>query len=164
MTSSYRNATRLSGSVRRGLDAAIDESIRVPGFRSASKAHPSQLKRPVLAEVAKYENDRLAGAVLRAWAESQQELQAIAERHLRSLGLPVDGPNRRQGVFNGLWPRLERNNAVDMIVQQNPEFDGDDVGMMVCYLSGMAVGPAVTSPLLTECIHQLGELSLDAPD
>ena len=153
-----------SGSVRSGLDAAIDESIRVPGFRSASKAHPSQLKRPVLAEVAKYENDRLAGAVLRAWAESQQELQAIAERHLRSLGLPVDGPNRRQGVFNGLWPRLEWNNAVDMIVQQNPEFDGDDVGMMVCYLSGMAVGPAVTSPLLTECIHQLGELSLDAPD
>ncbi len=153
-----------SGSVRSGLDSAIDESIQVAGFRSASKAHPSQLMRPVLAEVAKYENDRLAGAVLRAWAESQQELQVLAERHLRSLGLPVDGPDRRQGVFNGLWPRLEWNDAVDTIVQQNPEFDGDDVGMMVCYLSGMAVGPAVTSPLLTACIHQLGELSLDAPD
>ena len=153
-----------SGSVRKGLDSAIDESIRVPGFRSASKAHPSQLKRPVLGEVVKFENDRLFGEALRAWAESQQELHALVERHLRSQDLPVDGPDRRQGVFNGLWLRVEWNEAVDTITQQSPDLDRDDVGMMVCYLSGMAVGPAVTSPLLTAWIHELSELTLDAPD
>ena len=155
---------RASASVRSGLDAAIDERIRVPGFRYASKAHPSQLKGPVLGEVVNYENDRLFGEALRAWAESQQELYALVECHLRRQNLPVDGPNRRQGVFNGLWQRLEWNDAVDAIVQQNPEFERDDAGMMVCYVSGMAVGPAVTSPLLTACIHELGELTLDAPD
>ena len=153
-----------SGSVRKGLDSAIDESIRVPGFRSASKAHPSQLKRPVLGEVVKYGNDRLFGEALRAWAESQQELHTLVERHLRSQDLPVEGPNRRQGVFNGLWLRVEWNDAVDTIVQQSPDFNGDDVGMMVCYLSGMAVGPAVTSPLLTSWIHELSELPLDTPE
>lgn len=153
-----------SGRVRSGLDSAIDESIRVPGFRYASKAHPSQLKGPVLGEVVKYGNNRLFGEALRAWAESQQALHALVKCHLRSQDLPVDGLNRRQRVFNGLWPRLEWNDAVDTIVQQNPEFERDDVGMMVCYLSGMAVGPAVTSPLLTACIHELSELTLDAPD
>ena len=153
-----------SGSVRKGLDSAIDESIRVPGFRSASKAHPSQLKRPVLGEVVKYGNDRLFGEALRAWAESQQELHTLVERHLRSQDLPVEGPNRRQGVFNGLWLRVEWNDAVDTIVQQSPDFNGDDVGMMVCYLSGMAVGPAVTSPLFTSWIHELSELPLDTPE
>ncbi|MCY4436627.1 MAG: hypothetical protein OXE05_04760 [Chloroflexi bacterium] len=153
-----------SGSVRKGLDSAIDESIRVPGFRSASKAHPSQLKRPVLGEVVKYGNDRLFGEALRAWAESQQELHTLVERHLRSQDLPVEGPNRRQGIFNGFWLRVEWNDTVDMIVQQNPDFNADDVGMMVCYLSGMAVGPAVTSPLLTSWIHELSELPLDTPE
>jgi len=153
-----------SGSVRKGLDSAIDESIRVPGFRYASKAHPSQLKGPVLGEVVKYGNDRIFGEALRAWAESQKELQALVEGHLRSQDFPVDGPNRRQGVFNGLWPRDEWNDAVDTLVERGPDLDRDDVGMMVCYLSGMAVGPAVTSPLLTKWIHELSELPLDAPE
>ena len=153
-----------SGSVRTGFDSAIDERIRVPGFRYASKAHPPQLKGPVLGEVVNHGNDRLFGEALRAWAESQQELHALVEGYLRSQDLPADGPDRRQWVFNGLWARLEWNNAVDTIVQQNPELARDNVGMMVCYCSGMAVGPAVTSPLLTACIHELSELTLDAPD
>ena len=155
---------RASGGVRKGLDAAIDESIELRGFsKHPSKAQPARLKEPLVVQVMKG-NDRLTGEVLRTWAESHKELQARVEGHLKSLGAPVDGPNRRDGVFNAIWTRAEWSEAVGTLSDVDPSIDSDDVGMMVCYVSGMAVAPAVTSPLLSSCLDRLEELPASAPD
>lgn len=154
---------RASGGVRKGLDAAINKSLEVPGFSHSSKAQPPRLREPMVWQVING-NDRLTGEVLRAWAESQKELQVPVKRHLSNQDIPVDGPNLREGVFNATWPRDEWNDAVETVVARNPAFDRDDVGMMLSYLSGLAVGPEVTSPLLAYCLDQLDELPIDAPD
>ena len=155
---------RASGGVRKELDAAIDESIELRGFsKHPSKAQPARLKEPLVVQVIKG-NDRLTCEILRAWAESHKELQARVERHLSGQGAPVDGPNRREGVFNAIWPRKEWSEAVDGLFDGDPGVDPDDVGMMVCYVSGMAVAPAVTSPLLSKCLGQLDKLPASAPD
>ena len=154
---------KASGGVRKGLDAAINKSLEVPGFSHSSKAQPPRLREPMVWQVING-NDRLTGEVLRAWAESQKELQVPVKRHLSNQDIPVDGPNLREGVFNATWPRDEWNDAVETVIARNPAFDRDDVGMMLSYLSGLAVGPEVTSPLLAYCLDQLDELPIDAPD
>ncbi len=152
-----------SGGVLKELNSAINQSIKIRGFRYSSKAQLSQLKERMLGEVDSG-NDRLTGEVFRAWVESQKELQALVERHLRSRDVPVDGPNRREGVFKAYWRMNEWKDVVDTISLHDSDVDRDDVRMMVCYVSGMAERLDVTSPLLSDCINQLRELSVENPD
>ena len=157
-----------SEGTRSALNSAIADSIKVDGFRDASKAPLDMLKGEMLAEMADG-NDRLAGAVFRAWTESQEGLGDLITQHLRSQGVPADGPNLRERVFDSTWPRDEWTGSVDAIVDANPGLDSDDVGMMVCYVSGIAPEPEeekldVTSPILSEWIDRLRELPHDAPE
>ena len=78
-----------SVSTRNRFNSAIKDSISVAGFRDASKAQRHQLREPVLTEVVMGENGRLAGAVLRTWAESNDALKGYGgesptrQRHVR---------------------------------------------------------------------------------
>ena len=152
-----------SGGVRKELNSAINQSIKIRGFRYSSKAQLSQLKERMLGEV-DCGNDRLTGEVLRAWVESQKDLQALVERHLRSRDVPVDGPNRREGVFNAYWRMNEWKDVVDTISLHDPDVDRDDVRMMVCYVSGMTERLNVTSLPLSECIEQLRRIDVESSD
>ena len=160
--------SKVSEGMRSALDSAIADSVRMDGFRDASKAPPHLLRQYMLDEMADG-NDRLTGAVFRAWAESHTELYDLVAQHLRRQGVPSDGPNLRERVFDSTWPRDEWMDEAAAIVESNPGLDADDVGMMVCYVSGMAPEPdeerpGVTSPVLSEWIDRLRELPYDASE
>ena len=160
--------SKASEGVRSALSSAITDTIRMDGFRDASKAPPHLLKEHVFEELF-HGNDRLAGAVLKAWVEPQKELHDLVAHHLRSQDIPVDGPNLRERAFDLTWPRDEWMDEVDAVMESNPHLDADDVGMMVCYVSGIAPEldeerPEVKSPVLSEWIDRLGELPSDAPE
>lgn len=152
-----------SGGVRKGLDAAINASIKLDGFRYSSKARLSQLRDPLLWEVTEG-NDRLIGQLLRAWAESQKELHDSVQRYLTERDMPADGPDLRQGTFFNTWPRDEWKDAIGTVAACNPECSRDDVRMMVCYLSGLAERLLVVSDPLAACILELRALAVDAAD
>ena len=165
----YRD--QASESARGALNAAIKDTIDVVGFRDASKAVPDQLKASVMQEVFRG-NDRLAGCVLRVWEESKQELRSVVTEHLRSKGIHTDGPDFRGRQFNSLWPRREWRSERDEIVEADSggRFDTDDIGLMVCYVSGRLADPnrvetaGIKSELFLEFINELDELSSVAPD
>ncbi|MDE2817085.1 MAG: hypothetical protein OXM03_08960 [Chloroflexota bacterium] len=152
-----------SGGVRKGLDSAINASIKLDGFRYSSKAQLSQLRDPLLWEVTEG-NDRLIGQLLRTWAESQKELHDSVQRYLTERDMPADGPDLRQGTFFNTWPRDEWKDAIGTVATRNPECSRDDVRMMVCYLSGLAERLLVVSEPLAACILELRALAVDAAD
>lgn len=154
---------KTSGGVRQGLQTAINNSIKLDGFRNSSKAQPSRLRDPMLWQVT-HGDDRLVGEVLRTWAETRKDLQNPVKQYLTAAGFEVEGPDLREGVFYGAWPMDQWQDAVESVCRSNPEFDRDDVRMMVCYLSGMVERVVVGSEPLTECIVHLRSLPVDAPD
>ena len=167
ITRALQHRNEASEGVRSTLNSAITDSVKMDGFRDASKAPPHLLKQYMLEMIDG--NDRLAGAVFRAWVESQKELHDLVAQHLRGQDVPVDGPNLRERVFDSTWPKDEWRGEVDAVVESNPDLDADDVGMMVCYVSGMAPEPdeevsEVKSPVLSEWIDRLRELPHDAPE
>ena len=84
------------------------------------------------------ETTGLLGRCSKIWTESQTELHDLVTQHLRSQGFPADGPNLRERVFDSTWSRDEWTGLVDAVVDANPSLDVDDVGMMMCYVSGIA--------------------------
>ena len=160
--------SKASKRVRNTLNSAITDSISLDGFRDASKAPPHMLKESVLQELLDG-NDRLAGAVLLSWIESQKELYNLVVRHLGGQDIPVDGPNFKERVFDSLWPWDEWMRALDAIVERNGDLDEDDVGMMLCCVSGMSPASPeeeleIDSPVLSEWVDRLRELPPEAPE
>lgn len=74
---------RLGGGVRSRLDACL-RTLRVAGFRDASKAPLGSLAMPVH-EAMRLGHDELTAAVLEAWALSREPLHAARPRILRRL-------------------------------------------------------------------------------
>ena len=160
--------SKAAGSVRSALNSAITDNISLDGFRDASKAPPHMLKESVLQELLDG-NDRLAGTVLLAWVESQEELYNLVVRHLGGQDIPVDGPNFKESVFDSLWPWDEWMRELDAIVEGNGDLDEDDVGMMLCCVSGMSPASPeeefeIESPVLSEWVDRLRELPPEAPE
>ncbi len=154
---------KASGGVRKGLQAAINNSIKLDGFRNSSKAPTSRLRDPMLWQVT-HGDDRLIGEVLRTWVETRKDLQDSVKNYLTDAGFVVEGPDLREGVFYSAWLTEQWQDTIERVCRSNPEFDRDDVRMMVCYLSGMVEKLAVGSEPLAECIAHLRSLPVDAPD
>ena len=157
-----------SESARDAFNSAIADSIALDGFRDASKAPPNQLSECVIDGLIHADN-RLASGFLRAWAESHEELRELVTEHLRGSDLPVDGPDLRERVFHSLWDRDEWARAVDALAGGRDGLDKNDVGMMLCFVSGrLPKVPEdeveVESPLLLEWLGRLEELSPDASE
>ena len=152
-----------SGGVLKELNSAINQGIKVRGFRYSSKAQPSQLKDRILGELVQG-NDSLTREVLRAWVESRDDLKALVEHQLLNRSYPVDGPNRRNGVLNSYWRMNEWRDLVDTICLHDASLDRDDVRLMVCYVSGMAERLDVSSQPLSACIEQLRRVDIEDPD
>ena len=157
-----------SDSVRDALNSAIANSVKLVGFRDASKAPVERLRDAVLEELG-YGDSRLAAGVLRAWVESRQDLEDLVTRHLEELDIPADGPDFRNRVFPHRWDHDEWVKAAESIARSNGDLDEDDVAMMLCYVSGrMPVFPKrvadLESELLTDFLFQLDELPSDAPE
>ena len=158
-----------SVSTRNRLNSAIKDSVSVAGFRDASKAQRHQLREPVLTEVVMGENGRLAGAVLRTWAESNDALRAMVGSHLRGRGMSVDGPDLQVGTFKSTWPLHEWSVESELVTNEGPSdrFDSDDIALMLCYVSGRIPAEAqveTESPLFQQWLDELSELPPEAPE
>ena len=160
-----------SDSARGILNSAIKDSVEVAGFRDSSKAVTDQLRNSVTLEVFSG-NDRLAAGVLRVWEESQEELRDFVAEYLKNEGIPAEGPNIRNREFNSIWPRREWRRQRDEIVDADSDgrFDENDIGLMVCYVSGRLADPnrvetaGIDSELILAFIDDLDELPPDSHD
>ena len=125
-----------SSEARAALRKAVNESpITVAGFRNVDLAPAPRLLEPVT-ELAQVGSD-LAGAVLRLWVESHEELRVLVASHLESYGIPVSqadysGNLIRLGVFDSV-----RDDARNSFLEQRPETGEDDLTLMIDYITGV---------------------------
>ena len=157
-----------SDSVRSTLNSAIRDSVRIAGFRDASKAKPDQLRRPVLSQIVLEDDGRLSGEVLKAWAESHEKLRDLVASHLVSQSVPADYPDFQARRFNSVWPESEWEGERDSIIAGHDDLDETDVALMLCYVSGRFPRPddsdkaEIESPTLLKWLHELRALPPDS--
>ena len=161
-----------SESVRSTLASSIGRSVRLDGFKDASKAHPRQIREPIMWEILEGSDDGLAGAVLRTWAESHAALHDLAVERLGALDIPAEYPDFKQSSFRSEWPRDEWLSECEAFTDDHDDFEFDDVALMMCYVSGRVPEPfhdhegepEVESPLFSRWLGELNELPLEAPE
>ncbi len=148
MNQTYREAvvsralsfrTQLSSEANSALNSAIQKSrIRVTGYRDAFRAPHTVLRDPV--SQALYLSPELSGAVLRAWAESQQALHDKMVEHLKNAGMEAEYPDFQAGKFRRPWPPNHWHSQRDKFIHENAEddFSEDDAALMLCYVTGRA--------------------------
>ena len=130
---------RLSGDVNNALISAIQKSrIRVTGYRDPLRA-PHTLLRDPISQALDFQPE-LAGALLRAWAESQQALHDRIVEHLKEAGLEAEYPDFEAGRFRRRWPQNNWHSHRDTFTQRNAEgyFSEDDAALMLSYVAGRA--------------------------
>ena len=152
------------------LNAAIRNSgIKVQGFRDLSRAPIQAMKGPVLVEVVSG-NDKLAGAALMSWMESNGRLRKAVTGHLKGRGISTGGIDARKGEFDSIWTRSEWEGERSALMESNDGFDEDDVGLMLCCVSGMMPEPPdmerhrIRSELFNGWVRDLERLDPDADD
>ena len=127
---------RVSTEARDALRRAVNDCVTVDGFRpgTASSAPHYKLNPMVTRDV--QGNDHLAGAVLRVWYESHDELREIAASHLESCGVPIMEPDFSRGEMGvGLndHPLME---AAASFTGDHPETDQDAVILVMELMTG----------------------------
>ena len=128
---------QLSSDANIALNAAIQKSrIRVTGYRDPLRA-PHTLLRDPISQTLDFQPE-LAGAVLRAWAESQQMLHDKIVEHLQEAGLEAEYPDFQAGKFRRRWSLNGWHSQRDKFVRGNVEsnFSEDDAALMLCYVTG----------------------------
>lgn len=154
----------VSESARAALNAAIDNSgITIGGFRKPSRAQPPDLLNAHVLGALLDDNDKLASAVLRVWAEALPELARMVTDHLEEQGVPV--LDSKRDCFHTIWPQnmclLEGN----ILSSKHSELEHHDVALMLCYLSGrFPEETTLNSSLFNEWLKHLNGLPLDAPE
>ena len=146
-------------------DAIDDSSIRVKGFRDASKAPASQLTQPVLDHAADGD-DRLASALLRTWADSQAELRQAVEAVLRAEGLPPEEPDYKGKRFLAEWNYEQWLQVHDAVLKDRDDLHQDEATLMISLASGRMppTDEPIQSPMFCEWLEKLSELPFDAPE
>ena len=161
-----------SESARSALSSAIARSVRLDGFKDASKALPQQIRDPIMWEILEQGDDRLAGAVLKTWVESQDALHDLAVKHLGVLDIPAEYPDLKKSRFRSEWPRDQWLSECESVTNDHDELEFNDVALMLCYASGRIPGlpydleeePEVESALFSKWLDELNELPPDAPE
>ncbi len=157
-----------SKGARASLNSAIRDGVRINGFRDASRADPAHLA-PYVLDAFRDGDDRLVGVVLRVWTELRRDLFDLVVAHLGERDMSADGPNLRERCFDETWPRHAWMEEIEAVLGSNEGLDEDDVGMMLCYVSGRApeAGESETdvrSPRLRQWLDELRELPPEAPE
>ena len=131
-----KSRNQASNEAKQALTAAINGAVKdIPQFpNKPASAPPPFLVEPVTHEM--FHSDKLAGAVLRVWAESHQDLHDAVVEHLDSVGMPAEYPNFKENRLRGMWPPDTWEHELEAIAEGNGEFDEDDVALMLCYVSG----------------------------
>ena len=162
----------VKGDRRNDFLALVRENVRgVRGFQDASKAPITLLRQRVSQEV--MIANELAAGVLGLWLESHDRLESLVETHLESAEFPVGHLDLAEHQFRGVWLAAVHRREKQRFGQQHPEFDENDIGLMLCCVSGNAPvdtlddgssGPGHFSPPLAEALKYLRTLSVVAPE
>ena len=175
------NLGRASPDSRRAFEGELDkQNLRIPGFRSASRAPSHLLTQPV--QVGVLHSDELAAAVLRLWAESNRDLYEAVFERLNDIGayigISADFPDSDGKRLSGHWPGGIWERERSLIAGLHADADENDIELMMCYLSGRlpaveeseddqdgdpGQSPAIVE-LLEKCAIELEELPVAAPE
>ncbi len=121
----------------RALDSAIRGSIRLIGYTNPALAISSVLLEPVSNAIVK--SEKLAGAALRVWADSHDDLHRLVLEHLELQGMPADYPDFSANSFRGFWREDSWQRELDWIVEFAENWSEDDLALMLCYVSGKTI-------------------------
>ena len=170
----FRN---LPSSARNALKSAVNDTVSLPtgGFRRGRAGQALETMHTILQEPIESEvrvSNKLATAVLRGWAESHTPLREEITRYLEGKGLDTDGPNLAQNRFHTVWEPKRWEAEWEEFTQAHEEFDRDDAGLMLSYVSGklpfLEPGEkeisAVVSERLTAALACLRGLPSTAPE
>ncbi len=145
--------------------SAVNDTVKVSQFpNKPANAPPPFLIEPVLKAV--IHSDKLAGAVLKVWAESHEVLGDVVAKHLGNLAMPAEYPDFSQNQFRGSWFRDVWTRERDKVLECHGEFDKDDVALMLCYISGKIPGSREnkSSEILLQTLEYLRSLPANAPE
>ena len=169
-----KSRSKVSDSARREINSAIGTSVRVNGFRNASKASPQQLAGPVLDRLDRDAYSRLSGAVLRTWEESQASLRDLVAEHLRAAGQCVPGLDYQSCRFNDIWDEDDwARERKSLCEGSGDSLSEDEVALMLCLVSGRIPAPEhlvedellpIESGRFRQWLNELGDLSPQAAD
>ncbi len=153
---------KASKGAQSALDKALDSYIRINGFRDASRAPSARLKGPILNALIDG-NAAFARALFGVWAESRPVLRDLVRDYLDEDGVALNSDP--DGVF---WTDRELEEAIHVLAFENEELDEDDLGLMLCFVSGRSVqadesGTEISSPLMRDFLEALEDLEADAP-
>ena len=131
----------LPNSARNALKSAVNETVSLPtgGFRRGRAGQALEKMHTILQEPIENEirvSNKLATAVLRGWAESHTSLREAIISYLESKGLDIGGPNLAQNRFHTVWEPKQWEAEWEEFTQAHEEFDRDDAGLMLSYVSG----------------------------
>ena len=153
---------KVSKEARGLLNSAIRECIRVDGYKNTDRAPAHYLQEPVLKSVT--QSDKLAGAVLKIWAESHDALGDVVVKHLDNLAMPAEYPDFSGSRFRGSWFSDVWTRETDKILERHGEFEKDDVALMLCYVSGKIPGDKKKDDVLSRSLEYLRSLPANAPE
>ena len=132
---------KASPNAKKALNAAIRIGVKVKGFRDASRASPKQLVASTLYEIDRGD-DRLAGAVLKVWDESQETLRSLVTDHFASKDIPMLDANAKRRHFEMSWSRDDWLDLRDALLENHDNLDEDDVALMLCLVAGKMPVPS----------------------
>ena len=133
--------TNLPENARQSLRSAVNDDITLTtgSFRKGQAGRALEGMRTILLEPMEREiqiSAKLASSVLRCWAESHPSLREATERHLEVAGFPVQGPDFSSRRFRDTWPVDQWRSQLQAFSQEHHGFTEDEVGLMLCFVSG----------------------------
>ena len=159
------------------LKSAVNDTVTgsIPGFRPGNNGRALEVAPNVLQERIEQEirlSDRLAAAVLRGWAASHGELREAITGYFGEKELEAEGIDFKENRFRTVWAPNQWETEWGEFTEAHAEFDRDDVGLMLCYVSGKLPfldpsGSSVSSALseaLSTVVEIMRELPPGAPE
>ena len=155
---------RASPESKRAFGAELDKlNLRIPGFRSASRAPAHLLTQPVRHSLTL--SDKLADAALKIWTESHQSLREIVQERIDDvgtyIGVSVEPPDFSENGLRGSWPREAWTRETDRFATLHDDYDEDDIALMMCYVTGRLPGiaePEDETDTLSETVEQVPDI------
>ena len=119
--------------MRQMLDQAIRKSVKLNGYRDASRANEKQLEASMLDEIERL-NPRLAAAVLRTWSESQAELRALVSGYLHDADVAVEASAEHEWMQD-TWTSDEWQKLRAGLLAKHECLDEDEADLMLCLVA-----------------------------
>ena len=141
------------------LENALSDRVNIKGsFRNPLRA-PLPILKPHVIQATK-QSDSVWGAVLNTWLELRKNLQDNVYGFLVSRGESVSKIEELGEGFTDYWTPEEMQEAHAAFQTQNPDFDDDDVKLMLCCLTGRAP----IALIWVKWLRELQELPADSPE